>query len=232
MKHFTGLILLVDHSRAALTYQETVLRRREGLLATASSGSEALTKIRERQPRLVMFGFDLFDMNGAELCAEVRDDPSSRATSLLFIVDHGHEDQIDQCMASGCNDVLFRPFTKRDLEQKIAKLTTIPVRKQVRTLTKIEVSLENNGFFVLGHSVNICSNGMLIQADHVLPPEGSIRVHFYIPGDPAPLHFEARIVRAEFTGSPHYGVEFNEVSDRDKERIELFVKRVRSREFI
>ena len=41
-----GRILLVDHSRGALLFQETILRRRDMLIMTALAGSEGLAKAR------------------------------------------------------------------------------------------------------------------------------------------------------------------------------------------
>jgi len=232
MTSSSARILLVDHSGNSLSYQETLLRRRQGILTLVSSGEEALARIREERPTLVIFSFDLFDMTAPDLCRAIRGESEIAGTSLLLISSGEKEKEIDLCMAAGCNDVILRPFTKAQLEQKIARLTEIPVRKQLRTLTRIEVSLEKKGFFLLGHSLNLCATGMLLEADHVISPEAPIRVHFYIPGDPAPLAFEAQIVRAEFAGSHRYGLHFLQVSDNDRERIEFFVKRVRSRELL
>ena len=39
-----GTILLVDHSRGALLFQETILRRRHHAIFTALSGGEGLEK--------------------------------------------------------------------------------------------------------------------------------------------------------------------------------------------
>ncbi len=107
------------------------------------------------------------------------------------------------------------------------------MRRPLRTITKIEVSLEKNGRFLLGRSVNISATGMLIEVDRVLPQEGPVRLHFYLPGDPRPLQILAQVLRAEFSGAlSKYGLRFVEVSDPDRERISKFVHRIRSRETI
>src|SRR5207253_5020530 len=56
-----GRILLVDHSRGALLFQETILRRRDTMVMTALAGSEGLEKARLEHPSLIIFAFDLFD---------------------------------------------------------------------------------------------------------------------------------------------------------------------------
>lgn len=228
-----GRILLVDHSRGALLFQETILRRRQQAILTALSGGEGLQKARAEKPQLIVFGFDLFDMTAPEFCREVRADPELRAVSLLLVCDREHSQHADLCMSAGCNDVIYRPLQREELDGKVARLTSIPARRELRTITRIEVSLENNGRFVLGRSLNISANGMLLEVDRVLPGDGKVRIHFYLPGDPTPLQVSGEVLRAEFTGvMAKYGIRFLETSDDQRERIEQFVQRRRSRELL
>ncbi|HEX2832314.1 MAG TPA: PilZ domain-containing protein [Thermoanaerobaculia bacterium] len=228
-----GRILLVDHSRGALLFQETILRRRDMIIATALAGSEGLQKARDERPNLIIFGYDLFDMTAPEFCREIRHDDQTRAISLLLVCDRENHEHGDLCLSAGCNDVIFRPLQKPELDQKVERLTSIPVRRQLRTITKIEVSMEKNGRFVLGRSINISSSGMLIEVDRVLPHEGPVRLHFYLPADPKPLQIVGEVLRAEFTGSmSKYGVRFLSSTEEDRERISRYVHRIRSRETI
>ena len=127
------------------------------------------------------------------------------------------------------NEVLQR----HELDGKVGRLTSIPSRRELRTLTRIEVSVEKNGRFIIGRSINISASGMLIEVDHVLPGEGKLRVHFYLPGDPKPLQLESDVLRAEFTGgTAKYGVRFVAADGAERERIERFVRRLRSRELL
>jgi response regulator RpfG family c-di-GMP phosphodiesterase len=228
-----GRILLVDHSRGALLFQETILRRRDMVIMTSLAGSDGLDKARAERPNLIIFGYDLFDMTAPEFCREIRGDDVTRPISLLLVCDRDHHEHGDLCLSAGCNDVIFRPLHKPELDEKVERLTRIPVRRQLRTITKIEVSLEKNGRFLLGRSINISATGMLIEVDRVLPQEGPVRLHFYLPGDPRPLQLLAQVLRAEFSGSlSKYGLRFLETSEGDRERIAKFVHRIRARETI
>ena len=228
-----GRILLVDHSRGALLFQETILRRRDMLIMTALAGSEGLEKAHSEKPNLIIFGYDLFDMSAPEFCREIRGHDDTRGISLLLVCDRDKHEHGDLCLSAGCNDVIFRPLQKPELDQKVERLTSIPVRRQLRTITKIEVSLEKDGRFVLGRSVNISSTGILIELDRMLPQDGPVRLHFYLPSDPKPLQVLAEVLRAEFSG-PHskYGMRFLNPSEDDRERISRFVHRIRSRELL
>ena len=228
-----GRILLVDHSRGALLFQETILRRREAVISTALAGTEGLQKAREEMPQLIMFGFDLFDMSAPEFCREIRSDERTRGISLLLVCERDIGQHEDLCLAAGCNDVIYRPLQRHDLDAKITRLTTIPTRRDLRTLTRIEVSLEKNGRFLIGRSLNISSTGMLLELDRVLPGDGKLRLHFYLPGEQKPMQIEAEVLRAEFVGNmAKYGLHFVAVNDEERESIEKFVCRLRSRELI
>ena len=228
-----GRILLVDHSRGALLFQETILRRRDVSIVTALAGSEGLVKARRERPNLIIFGYDLFDMTAPEFCREIRSDEDTKGVSLLLVCDRGTPEHGDLTLSAGCNDVIFRPLHKPELDEKVERLTNIPVRRQLRTITKIEISLEKNGRFILGRSVNISANGMLLEVQKMLPQDGPVRLHFYLPGDPRPLQILAEVLRAEFVGAmSKYGVRFLEPTDDDRDRISRYVYRLRSRETI
>lgn len=228
-----GRILLVDHSRGALLFQETILRRRDMQIMTALAGSEGIAKARVEKPNLIIFGYDLFDMTAPEFCREVRANDVTRGISLLLVCDRDTPDYGDLSLSAGCNDVIFRPLHKPELDDKVERLTHIPVRRQLRTITKIEVSMEKNGRFILGRSVNISANGMLIEVQRMLPQDGPLRLHFYLPADPRPLQLLAEVLRAEFSGSmSKYGMRFLSPTEDDRERISRYVHRLRSRESI
>jgi two-component system, OmpR family, alkaline phosphatase synthesis response regulator PhoP len=226
-----GKILLVDHSRGALLFQETILRRRGVVISSALAGSEGLARARMERPNLIIFGYDLFDMEAPEFCREIRGDEATRGVSLLLVCDRGEPDHGDLSLSAGCNDVIFRPLHKPELDEKVERLTSIPVRRQLRTITKIEVSMEKDGRFILGRSVNISCSGMLVEVQSALPQDGPVRLHFYLPADPRPLQVVAEILRAEFTGAmAKYGMRFVAPTPDDRSRIARFVERLRSRE--
>lgn len=230
----TGHILLVDHSRGSLAFQETILRRRAGVqISTALAGSEGLKRARTELPHLIIFAYDLFDMTAPEFCREIREGEETRGISLLLVCDRDTPEHGELCLSAGCNDVVYRPLQRDDFDSKVERLTSIPVRRQLRTITKIEVSMEKNGRFVLGRSMNISATGMLLEVDRVLPGEEPVRLHFYLPGDPRPMQIQAEILRAEFSGTTaKYGLRFITTSTEERERIEHFVHRLRSRELI
>lgn len=225
-----GSILVVDGSRVGLMLQETVLRRRSHQLRTAATGSEAWQMVKRMPPDLVILAWDLTDMTGPELCRRIRGHEASRRVSLLMLTDRASEHS-DLCRAAGCNEVLQRPYHRRDLDLLVSRLLTVPARRELRTLTKLRIMVRNEELSALGYSINVSASGMLVQARQILPPEAKVGVHFYLPFEAAPVGLAARVVRAEFEGgAPRYGLEFSGVPAQDRIRIESFVTRVKARE--
>lgn len=223
------LILVVAADDVSVGFP-TPLRREGGEVLRATSGSEALDLIRLHRPTLVIFSTVLRDIDAPLFCRTIRDDDTMKATSLLVVLAEDEVEMGDLCLAAGCNDVVRKPVDDAELEAKIARLTSIPVRKALRTLVKLELKIarETHDDFLLGHSLNVSKSGMLVQTSHVLAPEVPVTLQFYLHHDPEPLRVESQVVRAEFTGgAPRYGMRFVAMAASHRERLERFIDRLR-----
>lgn len=207
----------------------TVLRRTGDNLLRARAGTEALGLIPACRPNLVIFSSSLGDLDAPLFCRTIRDHGSMKGTSLLVVVENGDLEMADLCLAAGCNDAITRPVDEVEFDMKIERLTSIPVRKELRTLVKLELKIEKDQDFLLGHSVNVSRSGMLVQTSHVLGPEADVVLQFYLQHDPEPMRVESQVVRAEFTGGmPRYGVRFVSMANSHREKLERFIERLRA----
>jgi CheY-like chemotaxis protein len=225
------LIVIVDEPSQSLYTKESILLRKERSVTMARSGNHAIELIAAEHPRLVVFGFELNDMTGPEFCRIVRGSDHTRSTSLLYIGDASSPENADLCIAGGCNDFLLRPYLSSDLDDKVSKLVTVPIRKQLRTLVRMQVSMNSNGRPLLGHSLNVSCSGMLVESDDLLTPSSLVKLTFYLGADAHAMRTDAQLVRAEFAGSrPRYGFQFVGLPEVDQQRLNHFVQRLRSRE--
>jgi len=89
---------------------------------------------------LIIFGFDLFDMTAPEFCREIRNQEATRMTSLLLIADRPIRSTAISVSPPGLQrrDLPPHPAGAELEYAKVEKLTTIPVRRQLRTITKID----------------------------------------------------------------------------------------------
>ena len=201
------------------------LRRRGFEFTVVHSGAQAVEHLRTHPFSLTAFRFHLGDMSGADLCRQVRSTESTKGMSMLLLADSGREDQVDLCMAAGCNDILFRPIRADELESKIRMLTSISQRMFLRTLTKVEMTLDGSPILLIGHTVNVSATGMLIELDRFLAPESDLRVSFYLPNEETPMVLDARVFRAEFDAdTPRYGLHFTGITAEQQGRIEAYMR--------
>jgi DNA-binding response OmpR family regulator len=222
-----GTIVLVTPDRATLGV-EGLLARRGDAVAVVPNGAAAIALLPAGTVRLVILQQRLGDMDVPHFCRIVRDSGSTRAISLLMIADEGDEAAAALSLAAGCNDVIYRPFDEEDLDDRVGKLSSVPVRKELRTLVKLELSMERAGQFFLGHSLNVSTRGILVQTNQILAPEARVNVQFYLHNDPAVMRAEAQVVRAEFLGgTARYGMKFIGVGGDDLRRLDAFILRLR-----
>jgi len=227
----TTSIVIAGAPDDATVLLESVLKKTGSDVLVKPSGSAALHVVAETHPQLVILYYNLEDMTAPEFCRRIRENRTTRSISLLFVPDHESEEQVDLCMAAGCNDIILQPVDLNEFRSKVELLTQIPTRKELRTLTKVQVDGPAGSFFVLGQSVNISSNGMLLEVDRLLSPETVIRASFYLPDDAEILNLQAQVFRAEFDGNkPRYGLHFVDISAADKERIDRYVQALQKAE--
>ena len=78
----------------------------------ASDGAEALRRVAERRPALVLTDLMMPGVDGAELARRLKADPSTR--DLPIIAMSGGPSQ-DEALAAGCNDFIAKPFRPREM---------------------------------------------------------------------------------------------------------------------
>ncbi|MGK2858175.1 MAG: PilZ domain-containing protein [Thermoanaerobaculia bacterium] len=222
-----GTIVLVTPDRAALGV-EGLLARRGDAVVVVPSGAAAITLLPTGRPRLVILQQHIGDMDVPHFCRIVRDSETTRAISLLLIADEGDEQVAALSLAAGCNDVIHRPLDEGDLDERVGKLSAVPVRKDLRTLVKLELSMERAGQFFLGQSMNVSSSGILVQTNQILAPEARVNIQFYLQNDPVPMRVESQVVRAEFLGgAARYGMRFIGMGSDDGRRLAAFIAHMR-----
>ncbi|MDT0184722.1 response regulator transcription factor [Microbacterium sp. ARD31] len=92
-------------------------------VTVAQTGAEALTVIREQLPDLVTLDMSLPDIDGVEVCRQVR-----LVTDCYVIVISGRTSEIDRLVGLevGADDYLVKPFSMRELQARVAALFRRP----------------------------------------------------------------------------------------------------------
>ena len=92
-------------------------------VTVVSTGAEALAVIRDQLPDLVTLDMSLPDIDGVEVCRQVR-----LITDCYVIVISGRTSEIDRLIGLevGADDYLVKPFSMRELQARVAALFRRP----------------------------------------------------------------------------------------------------------
>ncbi len=92
-------------------------------VSVARSGSDALAMIRDEEPDLVTLDLTLPDIDGVEVCRQVR-----LVSDCYIIVVSGRTAELDRLIGLevGADDYLVKPFSMRELQARVAALFRRP----------------------------------------------------------------------------------------------------------
>jgi DNA-binding response OmpR family regulator len=112
-------ILVVDDEPDALELVGFNLKRAGFDVVTALDGAEALRKARQLFPSLIVLDVMLPEMDGLEVCKQLRADPQTAATPIILLTARAAE--IDRVLGLelGADDYLTKPFSARELILRI-----------------------------------------------------------------------------------------------------------------
>ncbi len=110
-------------------------------VAVAGDGARALELARSLEPAVIILDLVLPDVDGMDLCAELR-----RFTDAYIIMVTGRGDEVDKLvgLAAGADDYMTKPFSNRELVARVGVLLRRP-----RSLGADEESVRDFGDLVV-----------------------------------------------------------------------------------
>lgn len=109
-------ILVVDDEASIRQIVETRLKLAGFEVATAADGVEALQLAAQVQPHMVVLDVMMPNMDGKEVCAELR---RRMNTPIIMLTAKGDIGDRIQALDGGADDYLVKPFSPRELEARI-----------------------------------------------------------------------------------------------------------------
>ena len=118
----TTKILIADDEPNIVISLEYLLQREGYTVLVARDGQEALDTIAREQPALVLLDVMMPHKTGFEVRQAVRADEALQGTKILMLTAKGRETDVAKGMALGANAYMTKPFSTRELVQKVAEL--------------------------------------------------------------------------------------------------------------
>jgi len=118
-------ILIIDDNEMTLTLVTRILELDSHQVVTARDATEALTHLKENLPDLVIMDVMMPDMNGYDLCRQIRLEPRLASIPILIMTAEGSDFDKQKALDSGANDLLTKPFNIDALRQRIKDLMIV-----------------------------------------------------------------------------------------------------------
>ena len=114
-------ILIVDDLMTLRQSVRVMLERRGYSVEEASDGYEALQKIAESHPDLVLLDLMMPGMNGAEVLEHIKADARVQDTSIIVLTAVADTWQMRKYIEMGATDYLLKPFTISTLLDRVRR---------------------------------------------------------------------------------------------------------------
>jgi putative two-component system response regulator len=111
-------ILIVDDSEINLKVLEQLLKA-DYELCRATSGTEALAKIRQFSPDLVLLDIMMPGLDGYETCRQIKAGPLGKFTPVILVSVKASTGERLEGYAAGADDYLVKPFDHDELLAKV-----------------------------------------------------------------------------------------------------------------
>src|SRR5271167_4892859 len=116
------LVLVVEDEAALATMLRYNLEKQGFRVDEAADGQEALTRIAETQPDLVLLDWMLPVISGIEVCRQIRRRPNTRDLPVIMVTARTEDQDAVRSLNTGADDYVAKPFSMDTLLARIRAL--------------------------------------------------------------------------------------------------------------
>lgn len=130
-----ALVLLVDDNQQNLELMQAYLDDLPCRTETAMDGIEAMERIAQDRPDLVLLDVMMPRMSGFEVCQKIKSNPETRGTAIIMVTALNEVPDYERAVESGTDDFLSKPVNKLELITRVRSLLRVSLLR--RKLDKI-----------------------------------------------------------------------------------------------
>jgi diguanylate cyclase (GGDEF)-like protein/PAS domain S-box-containing protein len=108
-------ILLVDDERVNLLLLQSLLEQAGHTVLTSANGAEALSKLEEFKPQLIITDWLMPEMNGIQFCQALRQQVEWRTIYVLIMTAQQGMEMLVEAFEAGANDYITKPISNKVL---------------------------------------------------------------------------------------------------------------------
>jgi PAS domain S-box-containing protein len=114
-------VLVADDNPAGRELVRESLAKHASSIIEASDGREALGKIRETRPDLVLLDIQMPEMDGYAVLREIRNDPALHGLRVVALTAFAMQGDRERALAAGFDDYLTKPVTVAKLKAQLER---------------------------------------------------------------------------------------------------------------
>ena len=118
-------ILLVDDDEGMLQMFTLILERKGFAVLRTTDPRAALNILNTAPPDLVISDLMMPDLNGRELCEQIRLRPEHAALPVLIVSAKHDQPTIEACLQAGATEYLAKPVTPQNLISTVHRLLDV-----------------------------------------------------------------------------------------------------------
>ena len=115
-------ILVVDDSKTELHYLSDLLGKRGFAVRTAENADEAMRRLGEETPDLILMDVVMPGLNGFQATRAISRDPDTRSIPIILCTSKSQETDKIWGMRQGARDYIVKPVNRDELLEKIAAI--------------------------------------------------------------------------------------------------------------
>ncbi|SRR6266851_5876898 len=179
-------VLVVEDDKDIADLIAHSLQKAGHIVDVAASGTEALRRVKESAPDLILLDLMLPGMDGLLVCQSLRGDPATAFIPIIMLTARAEEAERITGLELGADDYVTKPFSPRELTARVAALLrraqrprrgaptatltygplTIDVERHTVEMDGSEVRLTAKEFLLLHYLVEHC--GRVLSRDLLL----------------------------------------------------------------
>ncbi len=129
------LVLIVEDEAALMTMLRYNLEKQGFRVEEAGDGEEALTRINEVKPDMVLLDWMLPHLSGIEVCRQIRRRPATRELPVIMITARSEDQDAVRGLNTGADDYVTKPFSTEALVARMRALmrrsNTVPAKGEL-----------------------------------------------------------------------------------------------------
>jgi len=112
-------VLIVDDNQDAIHILSAVLKRGGYVVSVAKNGAEAIEKVRQEHPALILLDIMMPKMDGFEVCQEIKRGSETRNIPVLMITARKDPESRKRGLEVGASEYLVKPIHPAEVLRKV-----------------------------------------------------------------------------------------------------------------